>query len=203
MLLTSLYFSRGDRSPLDTPSVPEKPPGIPPSPLHGRGGSGHVSRGRGIKVRQSWSFKGSPACSGFAGMRQEMLWISFGGLFYGRKKPRPLICARVCACSPCCFTDRFRAGRRAAAVYAGIQSRFLCAAGDGAADARHVHHAQPRQDLRREYAGSGRIRRRRAHYGRSEGRCGREQGQEGHYAESQRRRLRPSCPKRWLLIMTP
>lgn len=41
MLLTSLYFSRGDRSPLDTPSVPEKPPGIPPSPLHGRGGSGH------------------------------------------------------------------------------------------------------------------------------------------------------------------
>ena len=51
MLLTSLYFSRGDRSPLDTPSVPEKPPGIPPSPLHGRGGSGHVSRGRGKKVR--------------------------------------------------------------------------------------------------------------------------------------------------------
>ena len=38
MLLTSLYFSRGDRSPLDTPSVPEKPPGIPPSPLHGRDG---------------------------------------------------------------------------------------------------------------------------------------------------------------------
>ena len=66
MLLTSLYFSRGDRSPLDPPSVPEKPPGIPPSPLHGRGGSGHkvncpegaregalgyVSRGSGIKVR--------------------------------------------------------------------------------------------------------------------------------------------------------
>ena len=56
MLLTSLYFSRGDRSPLDTPSVPEKPPGIPPSPLHGRGGSGHVSRGSGVKVRRSWTF---------------------------------------------------------------------------------------------------------------------------------------------------
>ena len=58
MLLTSLYFSRGDRSPLDTPSVPEKPPGIPPSPLHGRGGSGHVSRGSEVKVRQSWTFTG-------------------------------------------------------------------------------------------------------------------------------------------------
>ena len=58
MLLTSLYFSRGDRSPLDTPSVPEKPPGIPPSPLHGRGGSGHVSRGSGVKVRQSRTFTG-------------------------------------------------------------------------------------------------------------------------------------------------
>ena len=59
-------LSRGDVVPLDTPPVPEKPEGIPPSPLHGRGGSGHkvncpegaregalgyVSRGSGIKVR--------------------------------------------------------------------------------------------------------------------------------------------------------
>ena len=79
MLLTSLYFSRGDRSPLDTPSIPEKPPGIPPSPLHGRGGSGHVSRGRGIKVRQSWTFMGNltrPAAAGlsclFRRLRAEM-----------------------------------------------------------------------------------------------------------------------------------
>ena len=27
-----------------------------PSPLHGRGGSGHESRGSGVKVRQSWTF---------------------------------------------------------------------------------------------------------------------------------------------------
>ena len=67
-------LSRGDVVPLDTPPVPEKPEGIPPSPLHGRGGSGHkvncpegaregalgyVSRGRGVKVRQSWTFTGN------------------------------------------------------------------------------------------------------------------------------------------------
>ena len=48
----------GTLSPLDTPPVPEKPGAITPSPLHSRGGSGHVSRGRGIKVRQSWTFMG-------------------------------------------------------------------------------------------------------------------------------------------------
>ncbi len=48
----------GTLSPLDTPPVPQKPEGIPPSPLHGRGGSGHVSRGSGVKVRQSWTFTG-------------------------------------------------------------------------------------------------------------------------------------------------
>ena len=40
-------------------------------------------------------------------------------------------------------------------LYMQVFNRFLCAAGDSAADARHVHHAQPRQDLRREHAGSG------------------------------------------------
>ena len=47
---------RGTLSPLDTPPVPKKPGAIPPSPLHGRGGSGHESRGSGVKVRQSWTF---------------------------------------------------------------------------------------------------------------------------------------------------
>ena len=50
MLLTSLYFSRGDRSPLDTPSVPEKPPGIPPSRPHG--GRGRAAPAR-AEVRKS------------------------------------------------------------------------------------------------------------------------------------------------------
>ena len=55
----SCLFPRGTLSPLDTPPVPKKPGAITPSPLHGRGGSGHVSRGRGIKVRQSWTFMGN------------------------------------------------------------------------------------------------------------------------------------------------
>ena len=60
-------------SPLYTKKVPKKLFSIPPSPLHGKGGSGHkvncperaregalgyVSRGSGIKVRQSWTFMG-------------------------------------------------------------------------------------------------------------------------------------------------
>ena len=49
---------KGDAVPLRRAPVPEKPGAITPSPLHSRGGSGHVSRGRGVKVRQSWTFMG-------------------------------------------------------------------------------------------------------------------------------------------------
>ncbi len=44
------------------------------SPLTGRGGLGHVSRGRGVKVRQSWTFTGNftrPAAAGLSALLAE------------------------------------------------------------------------------------------------------------------------------------
>ena len=59
---------------------------------------------------------------------------------------------------------------------------------------------EPRQDLRREHAGAGRVRRGRAHHGIDpkavvdEGKV-----KKGITAERPAaRRLRPSCPKRWM-----
>ena len=51
---------------MDTNPVPKKLGSITPSPLHGKGGSGHVSRSRGIKVRQSWTLMGN--CRAISGL---------------------------------------------------------------------------------------------------------------------------------------